>query len=270
MASARGVQTRLGHSITRGRSPGRQNAVVVTAAVSDWRSFRAQLSGSREDWAARQPAENLQLLRLQNPELAEEGQWVHCTAVPEAGGLLLATAATPKLLGGSAFWQAVVFLARHDAEGSLGLILNRPTNDRVGRGPDGWPVPVLEVEDGVVSSRVYWGGHQAEQAFTLLHGEAQLAGQEVAPGIYMQRRQTAVAEAACGDLTQGALRFIAGCCSWGPGELEREIEQGAWSTAACSRSLILKHSVHLPVSLWQEVMSLLGEGCTAEEACRWH
>ena len=68
---------------------------------------------------------------------------MHCTAVPEAGGLLLATAATPKLLGGSAFWQAVVFLARHDAEGSLGLILNRPTNDRVGRGPDGWPVPVL-------------------------------------------------------------------------------------------------------------------------------
>ena len=157
------------------------------------------LAGSREDWAARQPAENLQLLRLQvsyrrrrrrrqppfllshcahcpwrgrantspssssptapscaltrrpflfrsllqNPELAGEGQWVHCTAVPEAGGLLLATAATPKLLGGSAFWQAVVFLARHDAEGSLGLILNRPTNDRVGRGPDGWPVPVL-------------------------------------------------------------------------------------------------------------------------------
>ena len=45
MASARGVQTRLGHSITRGRSPGRQNAVIVTAAVSDWRSFRAQLSG---------------------------------------------------------------------------------------------------------------------------------------------------------------------------------------------------------------------------------
>ena len=56
----------------------------------------------------------------------------------------------------------------------------------------------------MVSSRVYWGGHQAEQAFTLLHGEAQLSGQEVAPGIYMQRRQTAVAEAACGDLTQAS------------------------------------------------------------------
>ena len=52
--------------------------------------------------------------------------------------------------------------------------------------------------------------------------------------------------------------------------MEREIERGAWTTAACSRSLILKHSVHLPVSLWQEVMSLLGEGCSAEEACRWH
>lgn len=35
-------------------------------------------------------------------------------------------------------------------------------------------------------------------------------------------------------LPQGALRFFQGHCAWGPGELERQIEQqGAWSPAAC-------------------------------------
>ena len=89
------AQARLGHSITRSRGRARQHAAVVTAsAVTDWRSFRAKLAGglgagaiaggcmtlhfrdptilqpspnagSHEDWAARQPVENLQLLRLQ-------------------------------------------------------------------------------------------------------------------------------------------------------------------------------------------------------------
>ena len=32
---------------------------------------------------------------------------------------------------------------------------------------------------------------------------------------------------------QGALRFFHGHCAWGPGELERQVAQGAWQPAAC-------------------------------------
>lgn len=33
---------------------------------------------------------------------------------------------------------------------------------------------------------------------------------------------------------------------------------GAWHTAACSRSLVLKQCLQLPKPLWQEVMCLMG------------
>lgn len=53
-------------------------------------------------------------------------------------------------------------------------------------------------------------------------------------------------------------RFFAGCCAWGPGELQIEIQEGAWYTASSSRSLVLKQCLGLPVPLWQEVMGLMG------------
>lgn len=31
----------------------------------------------------------------------------------------------------------------------------------------------------------------------------------------------------------GTLRFFSGCCTWGPGELDLQMEQGAWQPAAC-------------------------------------
>lgn len=36
----------------------------------------------------------------------------------------------------------VVLLLQHTVHGSMGLVLNRPTNARVGRGRDGLPAPV--------------------------------------------------------------------------------------------------------------------------------
>jgi putative AlgH/UPF0301 family transcriptional regulator len=71
--------------------------------------------------------------------LAREETWAHATGAPEVGGLLLATPDVSRLLG-EQYWQAVVLLVRHDEEGSLGLILNRPTELNMGRGRGGLPI----------------------------------------------------------------------------------------------------------------------------------
>ena len=63
------------------------------------------------------------------------------------------------------------------------------------------------------------------------------------------------------------LRFFEGACTWGPGELERQVEQGAWTCAAASRSLVLKHSSQLPLPLWQEVSELAAAGCCEAAGC---
>ena len=69
------------------------------------------------------------------------------------------------------------------------------------------------------------------------------------------------------DPPQSDFRFFAGCCSWKPGELEQQISRGAWQPAACSRTLVLKQCLKLPVPLWRECMCLLG-GEWAEAARR--
>jgi putative AlgH/UPF0301 family transcriptional regulator len=55
--------------------------------------------------------------------------------------------------------------------------------------------------------------------------------------------------------------------AWQPGDLAVEVARGAWQPAACSRTLVLKQCLQLPVPLWREVMCLMG-GEWAEAARR--
>ena len=50
---------------------------------------------------------------------------MHATEVPEQGGLVLAQPRSAAILD-QRYHQLVVFLAKHDREGSIGFILNRP------------------------------------------------------------------------------------------------------------------------------------------------
>lgn len=64
------------------------------------------------------------------------------------------------------------------------------------------------------------------------------------------------------------MRFFAGACTFGPGELEWLVEQGAWTCVAASRSLVLKHNLQLPVPLWQELVELACAGCCEADGCK--
>ncbi|KAL4856413.1 hypothetical protein ACK3TF_003210 [Chlorella vulgaris] len=283
------------------RSQARRSLLVTRAVgdddapsvMGDWRAFRAKLVadvGVGKGWAARQAQQNLQLLEMQascssvqqrahamllacaitrgwrmpaNPVLAREETWAHATGAPEVGGLLLATPEVSRLLG-EQYWQAVVLLVRHDEEGSLGLILNRPTELNMGRGRGGLPIRLQasgldELRDSFSESRLYCGGFKAQQVITLLHGQRRLEGSvEVVPGIYSGGQDAAAAEVATGGMSQHDFRFFAGCCTWQHGALSQEIAAGAWQPAACSRTLVLKQCLRLPVPLWREAMCLLG------------
>ena len=68
---------------------------------------------------------------------------------------------------------------------------------------------------------------------------------QVIPGICLGAHEAAVAEVVTGGLQQTDFRFFAGCLAWEPGQLQREIAAGAWHTAACSRSLVLKQCLQV-------------------------
>ena len=142
-----------------------------------------------------------------------------------AGQLVVAT---PSLLDPN-FERTVVLLLQADAEdGALGLVLNRPTGTGVGEVLVDWAV--LAAEPGVV----FTGGPvQPNAAICLGHGRpggsavAAFSVLEGVPGTSIgtvdldsppEQLEAAVSE----------VRLFAGYAGWSAGQLEAEIEEGAW------------------------------------------
>ncbi|MEV6010362.1 YqgE/AlgH family protein [Streptomyces sp. NPDC051976] len=142
-----------------------------------------------------------------------------------AGRLLVATPA----LADPNFDRAVVLLLDHDREGSLGVVLNRPTPVGVGDVLQPWAglagAPQVVFQGGPVSLDSALGlavvpgeARDGEDGDVLgwrrVHGAIGLVDLEAPP------------ELLAAEL--GSLRIFAGYSGWGPGQLEKELVDGAW------------------------------------------
>ncbi|KAK9846375.1 hypothetical protein WJX81_002593 [Elliptochloris bilobata] len=274
---------RYTHKRLAATEPQSSDAPDEGSVVGDWRAFRASLVAKEttaegaEPWASRLSQENLELFQSQDPALAKEAFWVHATEVPEQGGLVLAQPRCAAILD-PRYHQLVIFLAKHDREGSVGFILNRPAPVAVG-GLMGWGFSSAEGLGGAgklqgvfAGAPVYHGGFYppnriARQSVSVLHGQGHLTGcSEVALGIFTGGEEEGAREVLEGKLAAAVhFRFFLGAMRWGPGALDQEIDQGAWYTAACSRSVVLRQCIQLPTPLWRECLTLIG-GRHAHEA----
>ena len=138
------------------------------------------------------------------------------------GRLLVATPA----LADPNFDRAVILLLDHDDEGSLGVVLNRPTPVGVGEVLEPWAAlagrPQVVFQGGPVSldsalALAVVPGDSADAAplgWRRVHGAIGLVDLEAPP------------ELLAGEL--GSLRIFAGYAGWAPGQLEEELEEGAW------------------------------------------
>ncbi len=153
---------------------------------------------------------------------------------PLAGRLLVAT---PALADGS-FAASVVLLLGHDDEGTLGVVLNRPGS-----------VPVADVAPGwerVVSGPavVFVGGPVQQDAILALGraGDPPLTG-------------LGVGLVDLSGVPAGASRLFRGYAGWGPGQLDGELEAGAWFVVeAASGDPLTPH----PERLWRAVLTRRG------------
>jgi putative transcriptional regulator len=148
------------------------------------------------------------------------------TEVSSLTGRLLV--ATPRLADPN-FERAVVFLLDHDRQGSLGVVLNRPTGVDVGDVLEPWAAlavsPRVVFQGGPVSLdsalglAVVPGEPRAE-------GDAGLLGWRRVHGAIGLVDLEAPPELLAAEL--GSLRIFAGYAGWGPGQLEKELLAGAW------------------------------------------
>ncbi|HMC38756.1 MAG TPA: YqgE/AlgH family protein [Acidimicrobiales bacterium] len=137
-----------------------------------------------------------------------------------AGRLLVAN----PLLPDPNFDRTVVLLLAHNEDGALGLVLNRPSRMEVGDPLPEWKH--LAAEPGVL----FLGGPVQHQAVICLGRELTGAAdedgwKEVSPGV-----GTIDLERDPNDVPVGVreVRMFAGYAGWSAGQLEGELDAGAW------------------------------------------
>ena len=151
--------------------------------------------------------------------------------------------ATP-LLGDPQFNRTVVYLLEHDDDGSLGVIINRPSRTPVGQVLPGW-------HDAVSGPAVVFGGGPVQPdgalCLGLVTGEA--AGlRRVVDGIATVDLDGDVAVITAAT---GPLRVFAGHAGWSPGQLDDEISEGAWWVVEGGPDDVFSLD---PRPLWQRIL----------------
>lgn len=136
-------------------------------------------------------------------------------AIPAAGRLLVAT---PSLADPN-FDRTVVLLLAHEAEGSLGVVLNQPGDVDVQTAVPGWEARAAEPD------AVFVGGPVQRDALIGL-GRAPAGTGGFEPVLADLGVVDLSRDATTSDITD--VRVFAGHAGWGPGQLDDEIETGSW------------------------------------------
>jgi putative transcriptional regulator len=172
----------------------------------------------------------------------------HMGSDPMAGRLLVAT----PLLEDPNFRRSVVLVVEHEAvEGTLGVVLNRPSEIPVGQVLQQWTE--LATDPAVV----FRGGPVAPDsalALALVPGTDEPLGWRALDGA------PALARLGLLDLDTpprllapaiNRLRVYAGYAGWSPGQLEAEIDEGAWLVATGEPGDVFAAE---PDQLWRTVL----------------
>jgi putative transcriptional regulator len=150
-------------------------------------------------------------------------------------------------LGDPQFAKTVILLARYDAQGALGLILNRRTDVPLSR--------VLESPKAAKdrSDPVYFGGPlEMPTVFALFQSPAKLEGAEhVFDGVYLIAAKPLFEQTLAARPDPGVFHVYLGYAGWTQDQLRMEVELGAWFIFPAEASTVFNAD---PDSLWLEMI----------------
>jgi putative transcriptional regulator len=144
------------------------------------------------------------------------------------------------------FTRTVVFMIEHNADGAVGVVLNRPTDLRIDEVLADW-------RDLAGEPAVLFVGGPVSQSSVL--GLAQIGEHGIAPGWSAVLGRIGTLDlnsdpaALVGELD--AVRLFAGYSGWGPGQLDWELEEESWFVVDAEPVDVLDPD---PESLWRRVL----------------
>jgi putative transcriptional regulator len=153
------------------------------------------------------------------------------------------------------FHRSVVLLVHHDAEGSLGFIINRPTAISVAEILQG-----MEIDWGGEGDVVaHFGGPVQPQLGTVLfspvggNGEDPAGAAEVFPGVSLSQHVGTLSHLASAPPER--FRLLLGYAGWGAGQLVEEILRNDWLTAPAQEGLVFADDTE---QVWRQALESVG------------
>jgi putative transcriptional regulator len=145
------------------------------------------------------------------------------------------------------FAQTVILLVRYDAQGVVGLILNRRTD-----------VPLSRVLDGLKAAKdrsdpVYLGGPvEMPSVFALLQSSSRVEGAEhIFDRVYLITAKALFEQTISARPDRGVFHVYLGYAGWANEQLRKEVELGAWFIFPGDSSTVFSAD---PDSLWSQMI----------------
>jgi len=148
------------------------------------------------------------------------------------------------------FRQSVVLLLRHDDQGAMGLIVNRPTRFVLGK--------VLPEAEALADrpDRLYFGGPvDLKAVLVLLQTEKPPAASTPVFGdTHLTGLDEALEHLGRKERSSDRFRVFVGYAGWAPGQLQAEITRGDWQLVPAEETVLFRSD---PSTLWQDLRETL-------------
>jgi putative transcriptional regulator len=153
-------------------------------------------------------------------------------------------------LSGSFFHRTVVLICQHDKDGAFGLVLNRPTDNKVGE------ALVADLPEMLKDQILYLGGPVQPTVLSFLRTDTFIPEASVMANLDLGHSLESLVEFGESYSATQQLRLFAGYAGWSPGQLEDEMKRKAWVTHAASIDLVFHAESK---DLWRRVLRLKGD-----------
>lgn len=164
--------------------------------------------------------------------------------IPEKGKILISEPFLPDTF----FNRSIVYLTDHTPQGSVGFILNKKLDLKIG-------TAIVDFEDW--NENLNMGGPVAPDTLHYLHNMGEMIPKSVPVdgNIFWGGDIEAIRGLIkAGKIQQSQIRFFLGYSGWSAGQLERELKENSWVIAKVKSDIVLNNRVD---DTWKQVLRSL-------------